>query len=110
METKIPVAGINFIDGVLVIDKTRHCPENKVYNVFIEVSNNRIHVRADKPMWGIALNKGEFDINKITEDSIQEYKPWPWSKPKKRSLNIVEYLERKNVNYYSDKWVIIEDI
>ena len=110
MNTTFKVADIRFSNGQLVIDTTGVSMYGKHYNVTIEEHEGWVKVTGDKPAWGMSLHEGEYDIDKITEDSIEEYKPWPWSKTKKkRSKNIVEFKEQTKRTYTSNNWQFISE-
>jgi hypothetical protein len=111
MNKSLQVADIRLTGGQLVIDTTGVSMYGKHYNVEItDEGKGWIRVTAEKPQMGMSLNTGEFDVDKITDDSIIEYKPWPWSKTKKKkSKNIVEFKERTKRTYTSNNWQIIEE-
>ncbi len=110
MTKEFKIANISMRDGHLEIDGNRSSRLNRHRNVIIELDekSNRIKVTGEKVFFGVGFNKGEFDLDEITEDSTELYKPWPWSSPKRRSLNWVEYLKTEKRTYTSNNWVIIE--
>lgn len=106
-----PVAGVEMISGVLTINSGRYSCANKMYNVYIYPEGDGVKVMTERPDFGLALSKGEFDVNLITEDSIEEYKLWPWSKKKKkRSLPIVEFKTKQRRVYHVKNYLVINEI
>jgi len=104
------VADIQSNKGQLIIDSTAISTYHKHYNVEIEISpDGWIKVTGEASQLGLSLDTGTYDINEITDDSIIEYKPWPWSKTKKKkSNNVVEFKKRIKKTYTSNSWQIIE--
>jgi phosphotransferase system IIA component len=109
MEKTFPIADVTLIGGVLHIDSDRISCNGKHYNVVVKQEGNIITVTGEKPSWGLSLSKGEFDLDEITEDSIEEYRPiFFLKKTKKRSGNMVEFKERSLKTYQSTSWVMTE--
>jgi len=110
IERNYDVADVQMRDGVLVIHADAVSPCGKHYNVVVKQEGNTLTVTGDKPGWGLSLSKGEFDLDKITEKSIEEYRPFIFFGPvKRRSKNMVEYKERTKRTYQSTNWLLIEE-
>jgi hypothetical protein len=103
-------AGIHNHSGVLVINSLYNSIANKFVDVNVEIdhSTNTIQVKAYKHETGISLHSGSFDVNDITDSSIEEYRPWPWSSLKKRSKHIVEFKKKDPITFTSNHYTIIE--
>lgn len=110
MDKQFKIADVRFNNGTLTIDSTACSPTYKHYNVHVVTEGDTIIVSGEESHYGYSLYKGEFNVKEITENSIELYRAWPWSKKlKKRSLQVVEFLKRNNVTYISTNYILIEE-
>ncbi len=102
-------ANIELQGGMLVVNTLYSNRLGLHRNVVIEYKDrNSIVVTADSVIFDVSFNTGSFNLDEITPASIETYKPWPWSKPRQRSRQHVEYLETEKRTYTSNHFTIIE--
>jgi len=107
-----PEAGVYWDDAALVINTRSFRYLTAHNNVEITITESesisKIHVKARVHEMDFSLHKGSFNLDDITEDSIEEYKPWPWSKKtKKRSKRWVTLKTYSEVEYTSNAFEIV---
>ncbi len=102
---KFDVANIVFDDGIICVDVTGNSTEGKHYNVTIEeLPDGRTRVTGERPRFGFNWhNSDSYDISLLEENSIENYKVWPWSKQtrKRAKEGWLQYKQRYNKTYIS---------
>jgi len=106
-------ANITIDNGTIVVNASYISYYDSHYNV--EVSGPNLHgeytITGEKPKRSIILNsynpyKG--DINLLTDNSIEEYKPLFGKKKLRPKDGWIEFKERKKKTYTTNKIIIIE--
>ena len=101
-------AGVNFENGVIIIDLTYCTLDTKHYNVLISFKGGNVIVRAEKPTFalnGVFGNK--VSPEKVVDEDIRIVKSF-WTRKEKKVAKIgwVELKERKHVVYEATRYLI----